>query len=74
MCLPHLVSRYKQSKMATKKIMTIQELLGRTLTEDVSMPQAPPLNIRFISDQEKPEKDQVIEMVASSSSDVSIFL
>ncbi|KAK4733607.1 hypothetical protein R3W88_007868 [Solanum pinnatisectum] len=55
-----------------KKIMTIQELLGRTLTEDVSMPQAPPLNIPFISDQEKPEKDQVIEMVASSSSDVSI--
>ncbi|KAH0689005.1 hypothetical protein KY285_009183 [Solanum tuberosum] len=72
MCLPHLVSRYKQSKMATKKIMTIQELLGRTLTEDVSIPQAPPLNIPFISDQEKPEKDQVIEMVASSSSDVSI--
>ncbi|XP_069150972.1 probable disease resistance protein At4g27220 [Solanum lycopersicum] len=71
MCLRHLVSRYKQSKMATKKIMTIQELLGRTLTEDVSIPQGPPLNIPFISDQEKPEKDQVTEMVASSSSIVS---
>ncbi|KAK4706596.1 hypothetical protein R3W88_033859 [Solanum pinnatisectum] len=49
-----------------------QNLSKITLTEDVSMPQAPPLNIPFISDQEKPEKDQVIEMVASSSSDVSI--
>ncbi|KAK4368448.1 hypothetical protein RND71_012240 [Anisodus tanguticus] len=60
--------RYKQSKVAAKKVMAIQELLGRTPKEDVSILQAPPLNIPFISDQKKPKEDQVIEMVASSSS------
>ncbi|XP_059284776.1 disease resistance protein SUMM2-like [Lycium ferocissimum] len=70
MRLPRLVSRYKQSKMAAKKIVTIQELLGRTPKEDVSILQAPPLNIPFISDLQKPKEYHIIEMGASSSSAV----